>query len=287
MHHTVLVYLSILIFSETALLVCALIACLRAGSKNPIPAMRDYLIVRAANVVGIEIFLSWPGQSLLLSHASYLSLTIYYYWYWISAIVLFLMELRVAAGAMEDIFRDLPGLQGLFRLASRWIAITGVIFLFPLLLAVVMNRVHRARYMPLFHRWFYLFSAVELVPVVFALLVCMKRKVRWRSTTVLILVGFVLEPLFNLVGPWPWTSTLWLQDLGSILGEIVCCAAGAVWTICYLVRQESTPLPRPTPAMLMLEELAREPLRKRHPAARPEYDPQQGAQPWPKYRRDA
>lgn len=287
MHHTVLICLNVLVFSETGLMVCALIACLRAGWKNPIPAMRTYLIVRAANAVGILIFLSWPGESLLLSNAGYLPLTIYYFWYWISAIVLFLLELRVAAGAMEDFFRDLPGLQGLFRLVSRWIGITGVIVLLPLLSAVATNIFHPAKYVPLFHRWYYFFSTVELIPVVFALFVGMKRKVRWRSTTVLILVGFAFEPLFNLVGPWPWTSTLWLRDLSSILGEVVCCSAGAVWATSFLVREEAIPLARPTPAMLLLDELAREPLRRRHPATRREYDAQRGGQPWPKFRRDA
>jgi hypothetical protein len=287
MHHSVLIVVNLLVIAETVLTVSALAACLCAGTKNPVPTMRDYLIVRAANAAGIQIFLLWPGRSLLLSNATGLSLTVYYYWYWSSAFALLLLEMRVAAGAMEVFFRDLPGLQALFRLASRWIAITGVIVMIPLLLAIAVNFTSRRATLHWFQRGFYVFSAVELVPVVFALLVGKVRKVRWRSTTVAILAGFVFEPMFNLIGPWPWTSNLWVQDLASIVNEIVCCAAVGLWMICFVAPDEETSLARPTPAMLGLDKLALGALRQRRLVARPEVAAPAGAQPWPKVRRGA
>jgi hypothetical protein len=286
MHHAFLIGLNILVIAETVLTVTALAACLRSGAKNPVPAMRDYLIVRTANAVGIEIFLLWPGQALLLSNATSLSVTIYYFWYWSAALVLLLLEMRVAAGAMAVFFRDLPGLQGLFRLASRWIAITAVIVVIPLLLAIALN-FNTSAYLQLFRRWWYVFTAVQLIPVVFALLVGRARRVRWKCGTVAILVGFIFEPAVHLLGPWAWTSSTWILDLANIANEVACCAAVALWTICFIVPEETTSLALPVPAMLRLDALARGPLSPHQPDPGAEYNRQKGAQPWPKYRRDA
>jgi hypothetical protein len=286
MHHAVLIGLNILVIVETVLTLSALAACFRTGAKNPVPAMRDYLIVRTISAVGVEIFLLWPGQSPLFSDNTSTLAPVYYFWYWGAAVVLLLLEIRVAAGAMAAFFRDLPGLQGLFRLASRWIAIASVIVVIALLLVLAVN-FRGSAFRVLFRRWWYVFTFLELAPVVFALFVGMERKVRWKNRTVAILAGFVFEPAMHLVGPWVWPSTPWILDLANIANEVACCAAVAVWTICFLVPEKATSLARPTPAMLRLDALARGALRQSGPAARAEYDQQEGAQPWPKYRRDA
>jgi hypothetical protein len=291
MHHDFLIGLNVLVIVETALTLSALAACLRPGAKNPVPAMRDYLILRTANAVAIQIFLLWPGQSLLLSDATSLSVTIYYFWYWSSAVALLLLEMRVAAGAMAVFFRDHPGLQGLFQLASRWIAITGVIVVIPLLLAIAVN-FNSSHYLDLFRRWWYAFTALQLIPVIFALLVGRARRVSWKSRTVAILVGFLFEPVIHLLGPWAWTGKVWILDLANIANEIACCAAVALWTFCFAMPEGDTSLALPTLAMLRLDALAWGPLGRHQPAsdagaADAGYDGQQGAQPWPKVRRDA
>lgn len=285
MHHAFLIGLNILVMAETVLTVCALAACLRAGAKNPVPAMRDYLIVRAANVVGVQIFLSWPGRSLLLSNETGHALMIFYFWYWSAALVLVLLEMRVAVGAMAVFFKDLPGLQGLFRLASRWIAIAGVIVVIPLILGIAVDFEGRT-YLQLFRRWWYIFATVQLVPAVFPLLVGIIRKVRWNSRTIAILAGFVFEPVIHLAGPWVWTNNTWIVDVANIANELACCAAVALWTVCFLVPEAADSLAVPTPAMLRLNEMTRAAMRRRQPVAQATATEQKGAQPWPKYRRD-
>jgi hypothetical protein len=285
MQHSLLTDLNILVIAESALTVGALAACLRAAKNTPVPAMRDYLVVRTANALAAAIVLLWPGESLLLSVRPSLAALLYYFWFWIVSFVLLFLEMRVAAGAMAVFFRDLPGLQGLLRLASRWLAITGVIVMMPLLLTIAANFNNRA-YLPLFRLWWYAFSALQMIPVIFALLVGMVRKVRWKSRMVAILIGFVFEPFVHLAGPWAWTSRTSMLNLENIAGEIACCAAVALWTICFVVPEPATSLARPTPAMLNLDELARGAIHQRHPHSRAEFDAQRGAQPWPKYRRD-
>jgi hypothetical protein len=285
MHHAILICINILVMVETALTVSALVACLRTGTKNPVPAMRDYLIVRAVNAVGIQIFLLWPGQALLLSDRTSFSVTIYYYWYWSSAFFLLLLEMRVAAGAMAVFFRDLPGLQWLFQLASRGVAITSVILVIVLVLAIALN-FRTSAYLQLFRRWWYLFSAMQLIPVVFAMAAGRARKVGWKSRTAAILLGFAFEPFIHLIDPWVWTSKVWIVDAADVANEIACSAAVGLWTICFLAREETTSLACPTPAMLRLDALARGPLHQSLEVTRSEYDEQQGAQPWPKVRRD-
>jgi hypothetical protein len=281
MHHAFLIALNILVILETVLTVGALAACLRPGAANLVPAMRDYLILRAANMVAIEIFLSWPGQALLLSDETSHSVTIYFFWYWSSRFVLLLLEMRVAAGAMAVFFRDLPGLQGLFQLASRWIAVTGLIIVIPLLLATALN-FNSSAYLLFFRRWWYAIAALELVPVVFALRVGMARKVSWKSTTVAILLGFVFEPVIHLVGPWPWTTNTQILDPANIANELASCAAVTLWMTCFLMREKATPLAAPTSAMLHLDALTRGPLLPHPPVTRAALDAKKGAQPWPK-----
>jgi hypothetical protein len=282
MHHAFLIGLNFLIMLETGLALCALVACLRPGAPNPVPEMRGYLIARVANTVAVQIFLSWPGQSFLLSDQTSISVTIYYFWYWGAAFFLFLLEIRVAAGAMAVFFRDLPGLRKLSQLASRWIAITGVILLIPLVLAIAMDFRGRS-YLLLFRRWWYAFIIIEMTPVAFALAVGMARKVSWKNKTVGILIAFLFEPMVHLFGPWIWTNRTWVIDVANIANEAACCAAVALWIICYAVRGEDSSLTPPTPAMLHLNALAHGGL---HQQAAVEHDQQKGAQPWPKYGRD-
>lgn len=286
MHHSLLIALNILVVAEAALSILALAGCLRLRDDDPVPAMRDYLIVRAANATAGAIILLWPGEFLFASVRTSLSTILYYVWYWGLEFVQFFLAVRVIAGAMAVFFRDLPGLQKLFRVASRWVAITGVIAIIPLFLAIAAHFTDRA-YLHFFHRWWYTFAAVTLIPVVLALFAGNSRKVRWSSRAALLLFGLAAEPLIDLVTPMSWTSSVSMVAVSNLLHEGGCCIAVALWAICYALPERPAPLARPTLAMFRLDELARLTLRQGRPAARSETFAQQGAQPWPKFRRDA
>ncbi|HTV13940.1 MAG TPA: hypothetical protein VME68_04440 [Acidobacteriaceae bacterium] len=284
MQPSFLIALNVLVLAETVLTVSALAACLRAGTKNPVREMRDYLIVRAANAIATAIVLFWPGQALLRSVQTTLSTLIYYFWFWSAALILLFLEMRVAVGATAEFFRGLPGVQGLARIATRWVAIAGMIVMIPLLLEITVNFNNRA-YLRLIRSWWCVFSVLQLAPVVLALLVGAIRKVRWNSRPFAILIGFAFEPFVQLAGPWSWTSKTSMLQMENIAHELACCAAVALWTISYALPENPTALARSTAAMLRLDELARMTLRRSRPSA--EESAQRGAQPWPKYRRDA
>jgi hypothetical protein len=286
MRHAILITLNILMIVEPVFSGCALMFCIRMGGRNPVSSMRSYLILRTANAAAVAIILLWPGQFLLMAVRPSLLGLIYYYWFWIVALLMLLLEMRVAVSAVAVFFADLVGLQGLLRLASRWIAIAGVIVVVPLLLSIAANFNTRA-YLHLFRWWWNAYSVLEMVPVFFALSVGLVRKVRWNSRTVTVLVGFMFEPLVHLIRPWSWTSKSSMLQLENVAHEIACCAAVALWTFCFAVPSEAESLAPPTPAMLRLEALVRGPLRKRHPVITDEAYTPKGAQPWPKYRRDA
>lgn len=285
MQHSLLIGLNILLILETVLAVSALAACLHAGTRNPVPEMRDYLLLRSANTLAAAIILLWPGESLFLAVCNGLSTLIYDLWFWAVALLLLFLEMRVAAGAIAAIFKDLPGLHALSRVASRWVAVAALIIIIPLLVALIANFDNDV-FLRLVHRWWYAFSLLELIPVVFALLVGTLRKVRWSSRTVALLIGFTFEPLLQLAAPRSWMNRSSMMQFGSLAHEIACCAAVALWTLCYAVPEKVSSFTRPTLAMLHLDELARIALRRRLPVASSDRYARKGAQPWPRYRRD-
>lgn len=286
MQHALLIPLNILVIVEAALSVLALTACLRAGTKNPVREMRAYLAVRAASAMAAAVILLGPGQALFLSVRTSLSTLLYYFWFWGVSLTLLILEMRVAAAAIAAFFQDLRGFQSLTRIASRWVAVAGMIVVIPLLLEISLNFDSHA-YLHLFRRWWSAFSILQLIPVILALLAGAMRKVRWNSRTVAILLGFAFEPLVQLAVPWSWTSRTSMLQLSNIAHELACCAAVALWTTCYAVPAKAVSLARPTLAMLRLDEMARRTLRLHRPDARGLAYARRGAQPWPKYRRDA
>jgi hypothetical protein len=287
MQHSILIDLNILVIVETAFSVSALAASLLTEANKPVRAMRGYLAVRAVNSLAVVIILLWPGEAPLFQAKPVLPAMLYSVWFWSYDFVLLFLEVRVAAAAIAFFFRDLSGIQALLRLASRWMAIAATIAILPFLAAMAANY-GSGNYLHLFRRWWYAFAAVEMVPVVFATLAGVTRKVSWNSRSVAILAGLMFEPIVDLVTPWASTSRVSMLDFASISHEVACCAALALWTFAFLAPENPAPLARPTPAMLRLDDMAWMALpRHRRPVVEATALAQRGAQPWPKYRSDA
>jgi hypothetical protein len=280
----ILILLNVLMGIELLLTLLVTVTYLRMQRRRQISAMRQYLLARAAFVMLSALSLwMWPNQIIYLSkgHWGYI---IYYYWYWGSAFLLLFLEIRVAVAATASFFDEIYGLQSIFRLIARWLAVATLIFILPLSIAIVLSRFGYAPlgYMHLIRRWASAYPTVELIPVICALLAALIRGVSWTSKTFGILIGFLFEPASDLLAPWAWFGITSMLAWANVAHETACCLALGVWLIYFLKPERAATLAPPSPLLMRWDEAAQVLVRLRTAGKTAKDAAPRGGRPWPK-----
>ena len=244
-----LLILHILADAEPLLTVAALWSFLRVRQEVDLPAMRDYLLLRATWALLLT--------GLLVNFPSRMLGEIYFYAYWAGAFLLAMLLLRVAIASLDRFLWSFPGLLALRRIGYRWFLIAGSLLTVPVLYALIYAiALHADREAG----WWSMrlggaVGLVEFLAVASVLTVGLRAGLSPRSRIFGILLGLAMEPAANVILTWFARYGLWTWN--NLILQIVTDSTLILWIIYLLLPDRGGPLNEPSEAVLRWDQVAR------------------------------
>jgi hypothetical protein len=262
-----LLLLHILADAEPVLTIAALAAFLRVRRQVDLPAMRDYLIVRATWAVLI--------MAPLLAPPSQLQTDTYFYLFWAGSFLLAALLLRVALAALDRFLWAFPGLKSLRRIGFLWLLFVAALLTIPLVAALLgAIYYHRAAQGDLLSlRLNGAITLTEFLAATSVVAVGLRSGLPTRSRLFGILAGFALESGTLFLSSQLGSPRLWSWH--NLIGQIATDSTLILWIVYLLLPDRQGPMNEPSERVLRWDQTARWIFRDRLAASGQDTNPEQ------------
>ena len=241
---------------EPVLTVLALAAFLRVRRQVDLPAMRDYLLVRAL----------WAVPTWVVLSSAKLTGEIYFWIAWAGILALLILLLRVTVASLDRFLWAFDGLRALRNIGSRWFIVAALLLTVPIVYSLA-EASFRGHVVVAGHWSLTLAGAVglvELLAVASVLVVGLWAGLSLRSRMFGILAGLAMEPAADFVLTWFSSYGIWTWN--NLIRQIVTDLALTLWIVYFLLPDRQGPMREPSESVLKWDQVARWVFRDRLPS---------------------